>query len=145
MRNFKSFALAAFALLTLPFLAPATPAHAQHPGYLHAISDLRAAREYLRMDDRREMRRASEYAINEISQAIDDMRRAAREDGRNPWRMPPPQAEGNPERPIHSAMRLMREARRDIEQGRGMRENEGLRDRSLAHIDRALHELERFR
>jgi hypothetical protein len=144
MRNFKSFVLSVFALLTIPFFAPATSAHAQFPAYLHAISDLRSAREYLRMDTRPERVRAREFAIEQITRAIDEMKRAAMDDGKNPWQAPPAQSEGNEFRPIHSAERLLREARRDVDHGFDSPENRGLRERSIEHIDKALEALQPF-
>jgi hypothetical protein len=144
MRNFKSLTVAVFALLTFLFLAPATQAHAQFPAYLHAISDLRSARAYLQMDSRPDQQAARDIAIREISRAIDDMKRAAIEDAKNPWRTPPPQSAGNPNWPIHSAVKLLREARHDAESGRDAPENVGLQVRSIEHIDRALQALTPF-
>jgi hypothetical protein len=141
MRSFKSLTVAAFALLTFLFLAPAIQAHAQFPAYLHAISDLRSARAYLQMDTRPQQQAARDIAIREINRAIDDMKRAAVEDNKNPWRTPPPQSGGNPNWPIHSAVKLLREARHDVESGRDAPENVGLQVHSIEHIDRALQAL----
>jgi hypothetical protein len=141
MRSLKSLTVAAFALLTFLFLAPATQAHAQFPAYLHAISDLRSARAYLQMDTRPDQQGSRDYAIKEISRAIDDMKRAAVEDNKNPWRTPPPQSGGSPSWPIHSAVKLLREARHDAETGRDAPENVGLQVRSIEHIDKALQAL----
>ena len=44
--------------------------------------------------------------------------------------------------PVHSAVRLMREARGDVEHGQDLPENHGLRERSIDHIDEALADLE---
>jgi hypothetical protein len=136
--------MAAFALLTFLFLAPATQAHAQFPAYLHAISDLRSARAYLQMDNRPNQAAARDYAIKEISRAIDDMKKAAVEDAKNPWRTPPPQSGGSPSLPVHSAVKLLKEARHDAESGRDAPENVGLQLRSLEHIDKALQALTPF-
>jgi hypothetical protein len=144
MRSFKSLMAAAFALLTFLALAPATLAHAQFPAYLHAISDLRTAREYLKMDTRPHTAGARDYAIKEISRAIVEMKNAARDDGKNPDFTPPPQSGGNPGWPIHTAEKLLREARRDVDHGRDMPENAGLRERSVDHIDKALQALAPF-
>jgi hypothetical protein len=142
MHSLKSLTLAAFALLAFLILAPATQALAQFPGYLHAISDLRTARAYLQMDVRPDHAGAREYAIKEISRSIDDMKRAAVEDGKNIWHTPPPQSNGNANAPIHSAVRLLRDARHDVESGRDAPENVGLQLHSLEHIDKALQALQ---
>lgn len=141
MHSFKSLFVAAFALLTLLFLLPATPARAELPAYLHAISDLRTAREYLKMDTRPGTGEARKYAINEISRAIDEMKKAAIDDGKNIWHVPEPQSGGDPNRPIHSAVKLLKEARHDVDHGEDTPENAGLRVRSLDHVDKALQAL----
>jgi hypothetical protein len=142
MRSLKSLPGAALALLTLLFLAPATQAHAQFPAYLHALSDLRSARAYLEYDTRHEGEHARHHAIEQISRAIDDIKVAARDDGKNPWHTPAPQSGGNPGWPVHSAVKLLREARGDVDHGHDRPENHGLRERSLDHINQALADLE---
>jgi hypothetical protein len=144
MRSLKPLILAASGLLTLLLFVPATPAKAQMPAYLHALSDLRTARAYLQMDTRHEGEHARARAIDEISRAIDDIKVAARDDGKNPWHTPAPQSGGNPGWPVHSAVKLLREARGDVDHGHDLPENHGLRERSVDHIDHALHELEPF-
>ncbi len=144
MPRLKPLSVAAFALLTFLFMAPATQAHAQYPMYLHAISDLRSARWYLQQDTRREFVGLREHAIDEMSRAINDMKQAAIDDGKNPWRTPPPQSGGNMGAPIHSALRLVIEARNDVGRGSDAPGNRGLQMRSLRHIDeahRALNEI----
>jgi hypothetical protein len=144
MRNLKSFMVAAFALLTFLGLLPATPANAQHPAYLHALSDLRTARGYLQMPAKPETKDACKHAVKEVSRAIDDISKAVRDYGRDPDVTPPPQGAGSANTPIHSAIRLLKEARADVEHGRDLPENHGLRERSIEHIDKALLALSRF-
>lgn len=144
MRSLKALSSAVFGLLTLLLLAPASVAHAQMPAYLHAISDLRSARWYLQQDTRREFMGLRQHAIDEMSRAIDDMKQAAIDDGKNPWHTPPPQSGGNMGAPIHSALRLVIEARNDVAHGVDPPQNRGLQFRSLKHIDeahRALNEI----
>ncbi len=88
MRTIQSLVMAAFALPMLLLLAPAPQAHVQEPAYLHAISDLRSARAYLQMDNRPKAEMARQHAIEQITRAIDDMKVAARDDGKNPWHTP---------------------------------------------------------
>ncbi|MGD0295309.1 MAG: hypothetical protein ABSB30_15795 [Terracidiphilus sp.] len=145
MRSLKSFIVAAFALSTFLFLMPAKPAHAQFPAYLHALSDLRTARAYLQMPVKPEAKNACKHAAKEISRAINDIAQAASSDGKNPEVVPPPQGGGgNANWPIHSAVKLLKEARTDIEHGRDLPENKGLREHSLEHIDKALLTLTQF-
>jgi hypothetical protein len=142
MRNLKSISSAAVALLSLLILAPATMAHAQEPAYLHALSDLRSARAYLEYDTRPSFAGHRQHAIENIQKAIDEIKIAARDDGKNPWHTPPPQSGGGEGWPVHSAVRLLREARGDVDHGFDRPENHGLRERSVEHIDHALRELQ---
>lgn len=142
--RFKTFLHTAFSLMAVLLLVPAALTHAQEPAYLHALSDLRTAREYLKMDTRSFSAGARDIAIQEITRAIDEMKKAARDDGKNPAFTPPPQGEGNPNRPIQSAATLLIEARRDVDHGRDRPENAGLRERSVIHIDKALQALQPF-
>jgi hypothetical protein len=85
---------------------------------------------------------ARDFAIKEISRAIDEIKVAAMDDGKNPWQTPPPQSGGDADYPIHSAVKLLREARHDVDHGIDAPENRGLRERSVDHIDKALEALE---
>jgi len=142
MRSLKSLTSAAMALPAILLFASASTAHAEKPAYLHAISDLRTAREYLQQDTRPRYAEVRNNVIVEIGKAIDDMKRAAVDDGKNPNHTPPPQSEGDPRIPVRSAIKLLEEARHDVEHGRDVPENEGLQVRSLQHIDNARHALE---
>jgi hypothetical protein len=134
--------LAGFALLTFLSLVPATPAKAQ--AYLHALSDLRSARVYLQMETRPDLADAVQHSVNEINKAIDEIKIVATREGKDTWQTPPPQSGGDPAAPIHNAVRLLREARGDLGPAADSPDNNGLRDRSIKHIDEALHRLERF-
>ena len=142
MRIFKPLTVAASALLTILFLAQAMPVHAQEPAYLHALSDLRSARAYLQYDTRPAWAGHRQHAIEQIDKAINEIKVAARDDGKNTWHTPPPQSGGSEGWPIHSAVKLRREARGDVDHGHDLPENHGLRERSVEHIDKALRELE---
>jgi hypothetical protein len=70
MRFFKTLASAALGLTAFTLLALAVPAQAQHPGYLHALSNLRQARALLQSDNRSGMREERSRALDEIDRAI---------------------------------------------------------------------------
>jgi hypothetical protein len=142
MRSHNSLSAAALSLFAFLLFAPASPAHAQMPAYLHAISDLRTAREYLQQDTRPQFEGIRHHAIEEISRAIDDMKKAAVDDGKNPHHTPPPQSQGDPRAPIHSALRLLNEAYGDVARGQDAPQNTGLQRRSLEHIDKARRSLD---
>ena len=149
MRSIKSLATAGFGLLAFLLFALGTPALAQHPHYLHALANLREARELLQTDNRPGFIGERDRAIGEIDRAIDEVRAAVRDEGRNPHHMPPP-AGGDSNRPLRSALTLLDEARGDIAAGTDETGHRGLQERSLHHIDEArealrhaLHEMER--
>jgi hypothetical protein len=72
------------------------------------------------------------------------MKKAAFRDGKDIWQSPPPQSGGDPAAPFHTAARLLREARSDVDHGYDLPENNGLREKSLKHIDDALAHLQPF-
>jgi hypothetical protein len=137
MRIFKPMTVAACALLTILLLSHSAPAQAQFPAYLHAISNLRTARAYLEMDARPKFEGHRRHAIEEMNKAISEMKKAAIDDGKNPWEAPGPQSGGDPAAPIHTALKLLDEAHDDVGSGTDSPENRGLQMRSLKHIDEA--------
>ena len=150
MRMSKTFAAAAIGLTAFLLFALGTQAQAQRPRYLHALSDLREARELLQTDRRPGFIGARDRAIEEIERAIHEVSEAVRDEGRNPHHTPPPQSGGDPNRPLRSALTLLDEARGDIAFGTDETGHRGLQERALRHIDEArealrhaLHEMER--
>jgi hypothetical protein len=141
MRSIKSLATAGFGLLAFLLLALGTPALAQRPHYLHALSNLREARELLQTDNRPGFIGERDRAIGEIDRAIDEVKAAVRDEGRNSHRTPPP-AGGDPNRPLRSAKALLDEAHEDIAAGLDAPEDRGLQFRALRHIDEARHALD---
>jgi hypothetical protein len=141
MRMFKTLTTAAFGLSACLLFALGTPAQAQHPRYLHALSNLREARELLQTDTRPGFIRARDHAIEEIDRAIDEVKAAVRDEGRNPHHTPPP-AGGDPNRPMRSALNLLNDAHQDIASGTDETGHRGLQERALRHIDEARQALE---
>jgi hypothetical protein len=137
MRNLRLLTVAALALLTLLLLAPATPAKAQEPRYLHALADLRAARGWVESDHHPGFGDERHHAIDEINRAIDEVKKAARDDGKNANFTPPPQSGGDPRTPLRSAGRLLDEAYSDVKYGMDIPENAGLQARAMQHISAA--------
>jgi hypothetical protein len=137
MRFFKFFASATLGLTAFLLLALAMPAQAQHPAYLHALSNLRQARALLQTDSRPGFREEKNRALDEIDRAIQEVRRAVREEGRESRWSPPPATQGDPDRPLRSAMTLLDEAHGDVARGVDTSDYRGLQDRALRHIDEA--------
>jgi hypothetical protein len=109
-----------------------------HPAYLHALSDLRAARHYLNDGWAWEaVRRDDDAAIREIDAAIDEIRRAAINDGKgtnDPFHI---DAKVSPHDRFHKANELLWAAHNDLAKAEDVPESRGLRDRAIGHVNRA--------
>lgn len=135
-------AIAALSVILLAPLAqaqpPRPPGPGGHPGYSRALSDLRFARAVLGQGDWGRARPDRERAASEIDQAIQELRRAAIDDGRNPNAMPPMQPRWQPRDRVQQAMAALGRARdaisREPDDNRMAR---GWRDRAFRHIDAA--------
>jgi hypothetical protein len=116
----------------------------KHPAYLHALSDLRTARWMLehRPGDAAVSAHESE-AISEIDHAIQELRSAAVDDGKNIHSHPPADAPTDYRGRLHKAADLLRKVRSDTYREEDNPSARGLRDRALGHVDAALHATER--
>ncbi|POZ61652.1 hypothetical protein C2I19_12720 [Chromobacterium alticapitis] len=110
---------------------------ADHPYYLHAMSDLRQARAYLARPDYPQIADDERRAVAEIDAALSEMRRAAFEDGKNPWQYEQPDARMSPTDRFHKAMELLDAARRDASHPEDDPWTRDLQHRILHHIDGA--------
>jgi hypothetical protein len=135
MKNFFRMILTVLALS----FAPATYGQAIHPAYLSALSDLRTARWLLQHVPGNWVRANDEInAIRKIDDAIDEIRRAAINDGRDANYNP-----GVNERPdrfgrLYDADSFLRKALADIDREGNNGAIQGLRGRAAAHIVAAL-------
>jgi hypothetical protein len=131
-------AITALAAAILPFAAQADVPGA-HPGYLHALSDLRAARWNLehRPGDAA-VSTQEDIAISEIDRAIGEVQKAAARDGKDTFVRP--HEDANLDRPgrLHHAVELLRAAQNDLNQEEDNPESRGLKHRALEHVDRAV-------
>jgi hypothetical protein len=119
------------------------PPH-RHPAYLHAVSDLRTARWMLANRPGGAAVTAHENAaIVEIDHAINELNRAAINDGKNINNRPPADAPADYRGRLHKAADLLRTVRSDTYREEDNPSSVGLRDRALGHIDAALRETER--
>jgi hypothetical protein len=136
MRLFKILP-AAGTLAVAVYLCAAAPVRAQEPHYLHALSNLRTARDYIQSDHRHEFGGERHHAVDEINKAIDEIKHAAWDDGKQTKYAPPPHPDTDPWHPMREAVRWLDAAHGDVAQGVDRPENHGLRDRALIHIDEA--------
>jgi hypothetical protein len=117
----------------------------RHPRYLHALSDLRHARAHLETlaanEQRDEMER---HAIRKIDDAINEIKRAAIDDGKNINDHPPIDTRLMRGDRFRKALELLDAARRDVSMEEDDPQSQGLRGRVIAHIDEARRIVERL-
>ena len=136
MRILKSLGVAVCALMALAVFTTATPALAQEPHYLRALSDLRTARDYIQFD-RGQFNGERHHAVDEINKAIEEVKHAAWDDGKNTQFAPPAQGVTTGWAPIHQALHWLAEAKGHVAEGVDAPQNAGLRDKALFHITEA--------
>jgi hypothetical protein len=119
---------------------PPPPPPAHHPAYLHALSDLRAARWLIDHRPGDWQQSADEAdAVRQIDASINEIKRAAIDDGKNIADHPPVDEHADHPGRIHEAVQYLKKARADIS---GEEDNvglNGLRDRAIGHIDGAIN------
>ncbi len=113
LKNFA--AIASVATIIAACAAQPMPAHAaEHPHYLHALSDLRMARALLAHPAEGNVMREESIAIEEIDHAIGEIRRASIDDGKDPNFRPPVDPALDYRGRLRRALELTEEARTDL-------------------------------
>jgi hypothetical protein len=111
----------------------------RHPAYLRSLSDLRHARAHLeRRGGDPGMKWDEHTAIGEIDAAIQDLKSASMDDGKNLRDHPPVDVHMGYAGRLHQALELLRQAERDC---RGEEDNGSARAaqaRALGHIREAI-------
>ena len=131
--------LSALMLAVLPLAANADMP-GKHPYYLHALSDLRAARWLLNHRPGDAAVSAHEdVALTEIQRAIEEIKHAAIDDGKNLEDHPAVQGEFDHRGRLHKALDILQRTRKDIAHEEDDPMTRGLRDRAWQHIDEAIH------
>jgi len=142
----KSIAKFAVSVLFLAFLIALSGGNAaaqgKHPAYLHALSDLRAARAHLERPDGGELRAEEKEAIHQIDEAIGEIKKASIDDGKDLNDHPPVDAGLDPTGRLHRAKQLLEKAHQDIAKEEDNSFAQGLQQRAFGHIDRAIHEVD---
>jgi hypothetical protein len=125
--------------LLMPFAANAD-LPGNHPAYLHALSDLRAARWMLehRPGDPA-VSGQEDVAIAEIDAAIGEIKKAAIDDGKDIHdHVGVDDAANRPGR-LHKALELLRKVHSDVAREEDDPMVRGLRNRAVGHIDAAIN------
>jgi hypothetical protein len=139
--SFRWFAFAAL-LGLLTSGVSITFAQNRHPAYLRALTDLRSARAHLQGSDRAEIQKAEKEAINEIDQAMEEIRKASVDDGKGVKELPPVDMRLEPGTRLRHALDLLDKAGRDIAQDEDNKSAKELQERSYEHIRKAKHAVE---
>ena len=111
-----------------------------HPYYLHALSDLRAARwmiEHRPGDWAKTMDEIE--AVNQIDAAIGEIKKAAIEDGKDIADHPRVDEVPDHAGRLHAALDFLRKARQDISHDEDNAFAQGLQGRAYMHIDAAIN------
>jgi len=111
----------------------------RHPAYLHALTDLRAARWLIehRPGDVR-VSADEDVAITRIDEAIREIKRAAIDDGKDIHDHPPVDAQLDNRGRLHRAEELLHKVHDDIAREEDDPLTRGLRDRAVRHVDEAM-------
>ena len=109
-----------------------------HPHYLHALSDLRAARHYLNDGWAWEpVRHDDNEAIRQIDAAINEIKQAWIDDGKglnDPFTI---DTHLSPHDRFRKANELLWAAHNDLSKAEDVPQSRGLRDRAIGHVDKA--------
>jgi len=133
---------ALFFALVLAVVPATSSAQEKHPAYLHALSDLRAARAHLNHHDGGELRHEEKEAIHHIDDAIQEIKKAAIDDGKDLNDHPPVDAGMEYVGRLRRARQLLGQAREDISHEEDNPSARGLQQRAFRHIDQAIHEVD---
>ena len=143
MMKFKHFlpALAIAAVVSIPAGAQTLPG--AHPGYLHALTDLRTARWFLyHQPGDAKVYGDEDVGITEVDAAIGEIKKASIDDGKDVNDHPKVDVHEHGSRLLR-AIETLKKAHGDIDGEEDNPEARGLRHRALEHIDKALHAAER--
>ena len=112
---------------------------AEHPHYMHAMSDLRAAKAMLEHPDAGNVMKDANNAANEINACLQDLQSAAWYDRKDPHHNPPPEFAGMDKLGrLHKAVELLRRAHDDMAKEEDEPAAVGFQARALKHVDRAI-------
>ena len=111
----------------------------QHPYYLHALSDLRAARWMIEHRPGNWVQTQDEIeAVHRIDAAINEIKKASIEDGKSLEDHPPVDELADHYGRLHKALDFLRKARQDISHDEDNAFAQGLQARAYDHIDGAI-------
>jgi len=135
------FVISLVSLFTAYSSAKPAPGPA-HPAYLHALSDLRDARAHLQRPDGGELRDQEKKAVHEIDEAINEIKKASIDDGKDLSDHVPVDANLDWRGRLHKSLELVNKAHNDVAREEDNSFAQGLQQRALEHIDKAHRHIE---
>ena len=115
----------------------------QRPAYLHALTDLRAARWMIQHRPGNWAQSNLELdAVKQIDAAINDIKQAAINDGKNIDDHPQVDERNDHNGRLHAAHDYLKKAHDDISKGEDNQYSRDLRNRSYKHIGQALQDVD---
>ena len=143
MKKLTTFCLPLILAAVLPLAAQAQPLPGKHPGYLHALTDLRAARWFLNhQPGDAKVYGDEDVAISEVDRAIAEIKKASIDDGKDLNDHPKADVAEHGSRLLKS-IETLKKARADISGEEDNPEVRELRHHAFEHIDHALHAAEK--
>ena len=143
MRSSVASTIVAAVLMTC-LAAPSFAANpGRHPAYLHALGDLRDARAHLERLGSERVDHQEERAISKIDTAINEIKQAAIDDGKDINHHVVVDAHLARAGRFHKALELLNKAKEDVSREEDQADTRGLQLRVIHHIDEARAEIRR--
>jgi hypothetical protein len=143
MRSIKTIAVAFLLVFSATLFggrAQAQQVPGPHPEYLHALSDLRLARAYLdELGPNIHVDNRSQLAISEIDEAMNAIKKASIDDGKNLHEHPPIDVHLGHKDRFKTAEHLLHKVHDDLSHAEDVPQARGLRNNALFHVDKAWH------
>jgi hypothetical protein len=139
MKSLSFLFVAACLSVSMQAKAGVTRTNAEHPYYLHALSDLRAARWMIEHRPGNWQQTTDEVeAVKRIDAAINEIKKASIDDGKNLEDHPKVDEKNDHDGRLHEAVDFLRKARQDISHDEDNKFAQGLQARAYDHIDHAI-------
>jgi hypothetical protein len=130
-------------IVAVAMMSAVSASAAEHPAYLHALSDLRAARWMLEHRPGSWKQTEDEVAaVREIDAAIGEIKKAGIDDHKDLNDHPKDEINDHVGR-LHKAAEYLGKANRDVDEHEANEAAKGLRERAHQHINEALKNTER--
>jgi len=129
--------IAVFAVLSSPSAVQAS-FFGDHPRYMHAIADLKTARVFIEEPSAPNVRADQNNATAEIDAAVEEVKKAAKDDWKDTSNVPNVDAHLNHKGRLEEALKLLDRARKDISQEEDDHHARGLQAHAIVHVDNAI-------